>query len=64
MSSTIRQTAFRFTEEDLELLDTAKKHAGTATRTDALRVVLRYYVRTEGLTIGKPGAKARAKAKR
>jgi hypothetical protein len=59
----VKQTAFRFNEEDLAILDAVQKHTGISTRTDALRAVLRSYVRAEGIEL--PGAKRPArKAKR
>jgi hypothetical protein len=59
--ATIKATAFRFTAEDLALLDAIQKHVGTSSRTEALRTLLRYYARAEGLEVGK--SKRRAKPK-
>jgi metal-responsive CopG/Arc/MetJ family transcriptional regulator len=42
-------TAFRFSDEDLELLDLVQRHMGLRSRTEALRAAIRHYVRTEGL---------------
>jgi metal-responsive CopG/Arc/MetJ family transcriptional regulator len=64
MPSLIKQTAFRFSAEDLELLDAVTKHAGVNNRSDALRVILRYYARAEGLEVSQPKPKTRSKAKR
>ncbi len=47
-------TAFRFTEEELELLEVIQGHTGIRSRMEALRTVLRYYARAEGLEIEKP----------
>jgi predicted DNA-binding protein len=54
MATMVKQTAFRFTEEDLDLLDAIQKHTGVSTRVDALRAVLRTYARAEGIEVGKP----------
>lgn len=59
--ATIKATAFRFTAEDLTLLDAIQKHVGTTSRTEALRALLRYYVRAERLEIGKPKRSAKPK---
>lgn len=48
----VKQTAFRFTAEDLALLDAIQQHTGIHSRIDALRTVLRYYVRSEGVEVG------------
>lgn len=42
-----KATAFRFTDHDLELLDTIQSHAGLRTRTETLRMVMQHYARTE-----------------
>jgi hypothetical protein len=57
----VKQTAFRFTEEDLALLDAVQKHTGISTRTDALRAVLRSYVRAEGISVGTTKRRGRKK---
>lgn len=44
-----KQTAFRFTDEDLALLDAAKAHTGLRSRTEVLRFVLRAWSRAEGV---------------
>jgi len=43
-------TAFRFTEEELELLDVIQGHTGIRSRMEALRTVLKYYAENDGLT--------------
>jgi hypothetical protein len=43
-------TAFRFSEEELELLGVIQGHTGIHSRMEALRAVLRYYVEAEGLS--------------
>jgi hypothetical protein len=55
----VKQTAFRFNEEDLAILDAVQRHTGISTRTDALRAVLRSYVRAEGIEVEKPRKGAR-----
>jgi hypothetical protein len=42
-------TAFRFTEEELGLLDVIQGHTGIRSRLEALRAVLRHYAKSEGL---------------
>jgi hypothetical protein len=44
-------TAFRFSDEELELLGVIQGHTGIRTRMEALRAVLRYYVEAEGLQV-------------
>jgi predicted DNA-binding protein len=51
MATMVKQTAFRFTSEDLALLDAIQQHTGIGTRTDALRAVIREYARAEGLEV-------------
>jgi hypothetical protein len=46
--------AFKFSEEELELLGVIQGHTGIRSRTEALREVLQYYVRNEGLDVNKP----------
>jgi hypothetical protein len=52
-------TAFRFTDEELELLEVIQGHTGIRSRMEAMRTVLRYYVRAERLEVP---AKAEAEA--
>ena len=47
-------TAFRFTDEELELLEVIQGHTGIRSRTEALRAVLEYYAKAEGLEKGEP----------
>jgi len=47
-------TAFRFTQEELELLEVIQGHTGIRSRTEALRTVLAYYARAEGLDVPEP----------
>jgi hypothetical protein len=58
--ATVKVKAFRFTDDELELLDVIQGHTGIRSRTEALRTVLQYYAEAEGLDVGKPGAKADA----
>ena len=48
----VKVTTFRFTEEELELLEVIQGHTGIRSRTEALRAVLKYYADGEGLTVG------------
>jgi metal-responsive CopG/Arc/MetJ family transcriptional regulator len=52
--TTVKATAFRFTADDLAILDAVQKHVGTSSRTEALRALLRYYVRAESIEVQKP----------
>jgi hypothetical protein len=47
-------TAFRFSEEELALLEMIQGHTGIRSRTEALRAVLRYYVEGQGLGAAMP----------
>jgi len=50
----VKVTAFRFTEEELALLEVIQGHTGIRSRTEALRAVLQYYAKAEGLENGEP----------
>jgi hypothetical protein len=52
--SDVKVTAFRFTDEELELLGVIEGHTGIRSRTEALRKVLHDYARAEGLEVSKP----------
>jgi hypothetical protein len=47
-------TAFRFTDEELELLEVIQGHTGIRSRMEAMRTVLRYYAHAEGLDVAAP----------
>jgi hypothetical protein len=47
----VKVKAFRFSEEELELLGVIQGHTGIRSRTEALREVLQYYVRSEGIDV-------------
>jgi len=47
----VKVTAFRFTDEELELLEVIQGHTGIRSRMEAMRTVLRYYARAEGLEV-------------
>jgi hypothetical protein len=47
-------TAFRLTDEELELLEVIQGHTGIRSRMEALRTVMRYYAEAKGLEVGKP----------
>jgi hypothetical protein len=42
-------SAFRFSDEELELLGMIQGHTGIRSRMEALRTVMEYYVKAEGL---------------
>jgi hypothetical protein len=49
--------AFRFSEEELALLEAIQGHTGIRSRMEALRTVMEYYAKAEGLEVdgqGKP----------
>jgi hypothetical protein len=43
--------AFRFTDEELALLEAIQGHTGIRSRMEALRTVMEYYARAEGLEV-------------
>jgi hypothetical protein len=45
----VKVTAFRFTDEELELLGVIEGHTGIRSRTEALRKVLKEHVPSEGV---------------
>jgi hypothetical protein len=57
----MKQTAFRLTEEDLALLDEAKRRSGLLSRTEALRLVLREWARSVGFELESRQPKRRSK---
>jgi hypothetical protein len=63
MPSTMKQTAFRLTEEDLAILDEAKRRAGLVSRTEAFRLVLREWARASGVG-PKPTARRKTKTRK
>lgn len=52
-----KQTAFRFTDEDLLVLDAVQTHLGVISRVEAVRVLLRQYIRDNGLKLRKNAVK-------
>lgn len=42
-SQPLKTTQFRLTERDIEILDEARRRGGLATRTEALRFILRQF---------------------
>jgi hypothetical protein len=50
----VKVTAFRFTEDELALLEVIQGHTGIRSRTEALRAVLEYYAKAEGLEKSEP----------
>ncbi len=48
--------AFRFSEEELAMLSMIQGHTGVRSRTEALRMVLEHYAKSEGLPTGSAGA--------
>jgi hypothetical protein len=51
----VKVTAFRFTEEELDLLGVIQGHTGIRSRTEALRKLMEYYAEAEGLAVDKTG---------
>jgi hypothetical protein len=62
LAPTVKQTAFRFTEEDLGMFDLVQRHTGIISRTEVLRMLIRSYARAEGLKLAKPKRTAKAGA--
>jgi hypothetical protein len=50
----VKVTAFRFSDEELALLEVIQGHTGIRSRMEALRTVLQYYAEAEGLGVGEP----------
>jgi hypothetical protein len=48
-------TAFRFSDEELELLEVIQGHTGIRSRMEAMRTVLRYYAEAKGLVKPREG---------
>jgi hypothetical protein len=57
--ASVKVKAFRFSDEELALLDMIQGHTGIRSRTEAMRAVLEYYAKNEGLEIPKPDAPAK-----
>jgi hypothetical protein len=55
----VKVTAFRFTEEELDLLGVIQGHTGIRSRTEALRKLMEYYAEAEGLAVDKTKTKKR-----
>ena len=52
--------AFRFSEEELALLEAIQGHTGIRSRMEALRTVMEYYAKAEGVAVdGQGGASKR-----
>jgi hypothetical protein len=50
----MKQTAFRLTDTDLALLDTAQERIGLTSRTEALRYMIRQWAERSGVELPKP----------
>ena len=61
--ATVKQTAVRFTPDDLELLDALQRKTGIQSRTDVLRMAIRALAEAHGVTI-EPAKPQRPKPKR
>jgi hypothetical protein len=46
--------AFRFSDEELALLEAIQGHTGIRSRMEALRTVMEYYAKAEGVEVGTP----------
>jgi hypothetical protein len=58
MGMVTKQTAFRFTDEDLALLDALRSKVGVLSRTEVVRMAIRVLAEREGVKLPKR-AKAR-----
>jgi hypothetical protein len=47
--ASVKVTAIHFSEEELALLGVIQGHTGIRSRTDALRKLMEYYAKAEGL---------------
>lgn len=54
-----KMTTIRFTPEDTFILGAVQQREGLMSRAEALRHVLRYYARAEGIEVSKPKPKRR-----
>jgi hypothetical protein len=61
LMATAKTTTIRMTAEDLAILDAAQEKHGMVSRSEALRFVLRFYARGDGIEIGKPKPAKRTK---
>jgi hypothetical protein len=59
--ATVKQTAFRFTSEDLAIVDAVQHKLGIVNRTDVLRMAIRALAEAQGVN---PERLPKAKAKR
>lgn len=63
----MKQTAFRLTDEDLAIIDAAKRKSGMLSRADALRYVLRFWAdraKVDVEALGAPRPPDRTKRRR
>jgi hypothetical protein len=58
-----KATAFRFTDDDLAILDAIQRYTGVRTRTEAVRMAIHHYVRIEGVKTDAPKATKRRGAR-
>jgi metal-responsive CopG/Arc/MetJ family transcriptional regulator len=47
---TVRQTAFRFTAEDLSILDAIQRRTGIVSRTEVIRMAIRALATAQGIS--------------
>lgn len=59
----MKQTAFRLTDEDLAILDEAKRRSGMLSRADALRFLLRFWAERANVDVEALTRKPRPKPK-
>jgi hypothetical protein len=53
MTTTSRQTAFRFTSDDLRVLAALQEKTGIRTQTDVVRLALRELAKAQGVDMSK-----------
>ncbi len=46
-----KRTTLAFTAEDLAVIEAVRQHLGSSSMTDAIRVALRAYLRSEGVAV-------------
>lgn len=59
--ATVKQSAIRFRDEDLAILEEVQRRTGVMTLSDAVRFVIHQYARAEGIVPSKPKAKPKPK---
>jgi hypothetical protein len=59
MVETVKQTAFRFTPDDLAILEAVQRKTGILNRTELLRMAIRALAVAQGVSVEKPRRKGK-----